>query len=82
MECIRGYEKAVDSIDPEHYRDNWYRTFVGVPSFSDAERDMICRFVKDGEFVKAAIYLTEPQFGYELDPDMARFVIREFAAND
>ena len=81
MGSIRGYEKAEDSVHPEYYRDSWYRTFVGMPKFTDAEKDMIDGFVKDGEYTKLAIYLTEPRFGYDFDSDMAEFVIRELARN-
>lgn len=77
-----GYQKACDSIRPEAFRDNWLRTFRGIPDFSPQELDMMKEFVSGGEYVKLAIYLTDPKFGYEFDADTAEFIIREMVRGD
>ena len=74
-----GYEKAEDSVHPDTLRHNWIRTFRSdeVPTFSPLEREMLDAFIKRGEITRLVIYLTEPRFGYELDDDMAEYVVRE-----
>lgn len=72
-----GYERAEDSVSRMEFSDNWIRSFKDSPDFSDGEKDMMHAFVDKCELSKLAIYLSHPKFGYELDPDMAEFVIRE-----
>jgi len=74
-----GYQKAEDSVHPEVLRHNWIRTFRAneIPEFSDLERSMLDAFVEKGEITRLVIYLTEPKFGYELDDDLAEYVVRE-----
>ena len=73
-----GYQRAEDSICMEGWRDNWIRTFRAneIPKFSAEELDMIKAFVDGGKYTSAAIYLTEEKFGYELDGDLAEYIIR------
>lgn len=81
MGSIRGYQMAADSVSDMEYRDNWYRTFRGMPSFSDGETGMLKEFAKNNEFGKMVLYLTNEKFGYCLDDDMAEFVVREIIRN-
>ena len=72
-----GYERAQDSVSRTEFSDNWIRSFGNVPEFSNMEKAMMHGFVDGGELSKLAIYLSHPKFGYELEPDMVEFVIRE-----
>lgn len=79
MGSTKGYQEAVRSVSDMRYRDNWYRTFRGMPDFSAGEIEMLAEFARGNEYGKMAIYLTKEEFGYCLDTDMAEFVIREIA---
>jgi len=58
------------------YRDGWYRSFVGMPKWTEAAESLIKRYVKKCDYAAALTVLTD-KFGF--DEDYSIFVIRELA---
>jgi len=56
------------------YKDGWYRSFVGVPEFSRAAKELLARYVGKGDYAGALSVLMD-KFGF--DEDYSLFVIRE-----
>lgn len=77
-----GYCQA--PVNQTEFDDGYIRTFrqKDIPKFSKQEKKMIQEWLDDGNLSHFALYMTEPQFGYELDEDMVKFVIREVFRND
>lgn len=66
-------------VNDVEYQDGYIRTFRShlIPSFTQPELDMLYSWLSDGHVGRIAIYLTDVNYGYKLDPEMVEFIIRE-----
>ena len=71
---MTGWQQA--ESNQHAYEQGWERIWGNMPEFSKNEREMLYEWVKNNQFGRLMLYLTEDKYR-GLDEGMAKFVLNE-----